>query len=67
MEQERQLVLFLVFEHVDQDLASYLANCPSPGLGPDKIKVKLEKSLFINNNFIELNFSGSYVPNTKWS
>uniref|UniRef100_T1JNG2 Protein kinase domain-containing protein n=1 Tax=Strigamia maritima TaxID=126957 RepID=T1JNG2_STRMM len=38
LEQEQQLVLFLVFEHVDQDLATYLASCPSPGLGPDRIK-----------------------------
>lgn len=31
-------MLFLVFEHVEQDLATYLERCPSPGLGPDKIK-----------------------------
>ena len=24
--------LYLVFEHVHQDLATYLENCPSPGL-----------------------------------
>lgn len=38
LEQEQQLVLYLVFEHVEQDLATYLEKCPSPGLGPDKIK-----------------------------
>ncbi|CAM1328222.1 CDK6 (predicted) [Pycnogonum litorale] len=38
LEQEQQLILFLVFEHVEQDLAQYLARCPSPGLGPDRIK-----------------------------
>lgn len=38
LEQEQQLVLYLVFEHVDQDLATYLEKCPSPGLGPDRIK-----------------------------
>ncbi len=31
--------LYLVFEHVHQDLASYLEKCPSPGLGQDRIKV----------------------------
>ncbi|XP_023230924.1 cyclin-dependent kinase 4-like [Centruroides vittatus] len=36
--QERQLVLYLVFEHVEQDLAHYLDNCPEPGLGPEKIR-----------------------------
>jgi serine/threonine protein kinase len=34
----RTMNLFLVFEHVDQDLAQYLADCPPPGLGPDMIK-----------------------------
>jgi serine/threonine protein kinase len=38
LEQERQLILYLVFEHVEQDLASYLEHCPAPGLGPDRIK-----------------------------
>lgn len=30
--------LYLIFEHVEQDLASYLSNCPSPGLCPSRIK-----------------------------
>ncbi|RWS04883.1 Cyclin-dependent kinase 6-like protein [Dinothrombium tinctorium] len=38
VERERLLILYLVFEHIEQDLATYLENCPSPGLGPDKIK-----------------------------
>lgn len=38
LEHEQQLTLYLVFEHLDQDLATYLEKCPSPGLGPDKIK-----------------------------
>lgn len=37
--QERQFTLYLVFEHVEQDLATYLELCPSPGLSPDRIKV----------------------------
>eukprot|EP00096_Caligus_rogercresseyi_P003883 TRINITY_DN1770_c1_g1_i2.p1 TRINITY_DN1770_c1_g1~~TRINITY_DN1770_c1_g1_i2.p1 ORF type:complete len:402 (+),score=99.83 TRINITY_DN1770_c1_g1_i2:277-1482(+) len=35
---DREMSLYLVFEHVHQDLASYLENCPSPGLSPDRIK-----------------------------
>nr|CAD7453300.1 unnamed protein product [Timema tahoe] len=38
LEREQQLVLFLVFEHVDQDLACYLERCPDPGLPPTRIK-----------------------------
>ena len=37
--------LNLIFEHIDQDLAQFLAKCPSPGLGPDKIKVKNEETI----------------------
>ncbi len=33
------MVLYLVFEHVDQDLNSFIERCPAPGLGPDRIKV----------------------------
>ena len=32
--------LYLVFEHVHQDLATYLEKCPAPGLGQDRIKVR---------------------------
>lgn len=39
LEHEQQLVLYMVFEHVDQDLACYLERCPSPGLSADRIKV----------------------------
>ncbi|GFQ79118.1 cyclin-dependent kinase 4, partial [Trichonephila clavata] len=38
LENERQMLVYLVFEHVDQDLATYLERCPSPGLSPEKIK-----------------------------
>ncbi|XP_077996820.1 cyclin-dependent kinase 6-like [Glandiceps talaboti] len=30
--------LTLVFEHVDQDLSTYLEKCPAPGLGPDRVR-----------------------------
>lgn len=36
--QQREMSLYLVFEHVHQDLATYLENCPSPGLSQDRIK-----------------------------
>ena len=35
---DREMVLYLVFEHVDQDLNSYLQRFPLPGLGAEKIK-----------------------------
>lgn len=35
------MLVYLVFEHVDQDLATYLDRCPAPGLSPDRIKVTL--------------------------
>ena len=38
-EQGNQLILVLVFEHVDQDLSAYLEKCPPPGLSPGVIKV----------------------------
>lgn len=38
LEKEQQLVMFLVFEHVDQDLARYMERCPPPGLEERKIK-----------------------------
>ncbi|OTF72930.1 hypothetical protein BLA29_005015, partial [Euroglyphus maynei] len=37
-ELEKQFILFLVFEHIEQDLSSYLHRCPAPGLSLDKIK-----------------------------
>lgn len=35
---DREMVLYLVFEHVDQDLNLYIERCPPPGLAPDRIK-----------------------------
>lgn len=35
---DREMVLYLVFEHVDQDLNTYIEKCPAPGLGPDTVK-----------------------------
>jgi hypothetical protein len=43
---EREMSLYLVFEHVHQDLASYLEKCPPPGLGQDRIKVCSQFYLF---------------------
>lgn len=38
LEREKFLMIYLVFEHMDQDLASYLSRVPSPGICPEKIK-----------------------------
>merc|ERR1711963_121219 len=35
---DREMVLYLVFEHVDQDLNLYIERCPPPGLAPERIK-----------------------------
>ena len=35
---DREMVLYLVFEHMHHDLAVYLERCPQPGLGQDKVK-----------------------------
>lgn len=35
---EREMVLYLVFEHMDQDLAAYLTKCPPPGLDHERIR-----------------------------
>ena len=39
-----EINLTLVFEYVEQDLATYLERCPSPGLGPDRIRVSVDQS-----------------------
>ena len=35
----------LVFEHVDQDLKTYLEKAPAPGLPPDRIKVGIRQPI----------------------
>ena len=40
-----EINLTLVFEYVEQDLATYLERCPSPGLGPDRIRVSAQQSI----------------------
>lgn len=35
---DREMVLYLVFEHVDQDLNLYIERCPAPGLAPERVK-----------------------------
>lgn len=36
---DRETRLTLVFEHVDQDLTTYLEKAPDPGVPPETIKV----------------------------
>ncbi|KAL3978104.1 N1-acetylpolyamine oxidase [Sarotherodon galilaeus] len=44
----------LVFEHVDQDLKTYLEKAPAPGLSPDRIK-DLMKQLLCGLTFLHSN------------
>lgn len=37
---EQETKVTLVFEHVDQDLKTFLERAPAPGLSPDRIKVR---------------------------
>lgn len=37
---EQETKVTLVFEHVDQDLKTYLEKAPAPGLPPGRIKVR---------------------------
>lgn len=39
LERERQLVLFLVFEHLEEDLAGYLNRVGDRGISPKTIQV----------------------------
>ncbi len=38
---DRETKLTLVFEHVDQDLTTYLEKAPDPGVPPETIKVTI--------------------------
>lgn len=38
LEKEQQILIFLVFEHVEQDLATYMQNCPPGGLPITTVK-----------------------------
>ncbi|XP_018497227.1 cyclin-dependent kinase 6 [Galendromus occidentalis] len=53
---ENDLVIFLVLEHVDQDLGSFLEKCPAPGLDPDLIRSIIHQMLtgidFLHSNRI---------------
>lgn len=42
---EQETKVTLVFEHVDQDLKTYLEKAPAPGLPPGRIKVRMENVL----------------------
>lgn len=41
---DQETKVTLVFEHVDQDLKTYLEKAPSPGLSADCIKVRKQSS-----------------------
>lgn len=67
-ELEKQFTLFLVFEHIEQDLSSYLQRCPAPGLGLDKIKVRIKyvDCVVFIAKFLFPNRLGSNVPDYDW-
>lgn len=44
---DQETKVTLVFEHVDQDLKTYLEKAPASGLSPERIKVYITKTLFI--------------------
>lgn len=49
---ESELIMYLVFEHVTQDLAQYMSNCKSPfGLGTNRIK-SMAKELLSGVEFL---------------
>lgn len=41
---DQETKVTLVFEHVDQDLKTYLAKAPAPGLSADCIKVRTDNN-----------------------
>lgn len=45
---DRETKLTLVFEHVDQDLTTYLEKAPDPGVPPETIKVPSHHSGYLN-------------------
>ena len=51
---DREIRVNLVFEFIDQDLSTYLARCPSPGLGPDRIRVSFPCSFQDTGHFLSV-------------
>lgn len=51
LEREKQLLLYIVFEHMEMDLAEYLEKCPPPGVPPERIS-HLMKQLLSGVDFL---------------
>lgn len=49
--EERSLTLWLVFEHVEQDLASYISSCLPPGIPSNLIK-RMSKEILLGVDFL---------------
>ncbi|XP_046471723.1 cyclin-dependent kinase 4 [Neodiprion pinetum] len=47
----RGLTLWLVFEHVERDLASFMASCPPPGIPGNKIK-QMSREILLGVDFL---------------
>ncbi len=45
---DRETKLTLVFEHVDQDLTTYLEKAPDPGVPPETIKVLSHQKMYLS-------------------
>lgn len=48
---DRGLTLWLVFEHVERDLASYIANCPQTGIPPYLVR-QMSKEILCGVEFL---------------
>lgn len=42
---DNSMIIYMIFEHTEQDLATYIANCPQSGFPPGTIKVGISKLL----------------------
>lgn len=57
LERERQLVLFLVFEHLEEDLAGYLSRVGERGVPPRTIQVIIyppKRNLYVKGQLLWL-------------
>ena len=58
---DQETKVTLVFEHVDQDLKTYLEKAPAPGLPAHTIRVRIEISFSLTSS---LSHTLKYITNT---
>jgi len=61
---DRETKLTLVFEHVDQDLTTYLEKAPDPGVPPETIKVRPSPSRSLSSE-IETHLRKAIITHTS--